>query len=94
MRRVYVCHSPHENDSVYAENIAEYCANVGIDFRSVEIGSDGSVLLDVLQDEPDSVIGFNSLLDHAWIRSDPFLTIASNRRVPIIQWILDHPSTH
>jgi len=94
MRRVYVCHSPHENDSVYVENIAEYCANVGIDFRSVEIGSDGSVLLDVLQDEPDSVIGFNSLLDHAWIRSDPFLTIASNRRVPIIQWILDHPTTH
>jgi hypothetical protein len=92
-RRVYVCHSQHENDSVYAENIAEYCADVGIDCRSVEIRSDTSALLDVLENRPTSVIGFNSQLDHAFVGNEPFLSVASNREVPVVQWILDHPSS-
>jgi hypothetical protein len=87
-----VCHSPHENDSVYTENIADYCAGVGIDCRSVEIGNDTSALLDALEGRPTSVIGFNSQLDHAFVGNRPFLSVASSREVPIVQWILDHPS--
>jgi hypothetical protein len=90
-RRIYVCHSHHENDSVYAENIAEYCSDVGVDCRSIQ-ADDQSTLFDILVGNPDSVIGFNSQLDHAWLGDEPFLAAAEKRGVPVIQWILDHPS--
>ena len=38
-------------------------------------------------------IGFNSQLDRSYIGDTPFLTLAAKQRVPVIQWILDHPSS-
>ena len=38
-------------------------------------------------------IGFNSQLDRSYIGAIPFLTLAAKQRVPVIQWILDHPSS-
>jgi hypothetical protein len=91
-RCIYVCHSTHENDAIYAENIAEYCSGVGIDCQRLPFDADKSLLLQALDDEPDAVIGFNSQLDRAWLGERPFLSIAADRQVPVVQWILDHPS--
>ncbi len=40
-----------------------------------------------------AVIGFNSQLDHSYIGSTPFLDLSAKHGVPVIQWILDHPSS-
>ena len=37
------------------------------------------------------MIGFNSQLDHAWLGAHPFLNLAAERQLPVLQWILDHP---
>jgi hypothetical protein len=91
---VYICHSRHENDWTYAENVSEFCAEIGIASKMIELSSDGQrpELLQCLGTNA-CTLGFNSQLDHSWIGSDPFLTIAEARNVPVTQWILDHPSS-
>ena len=44
----------------------------------IELGSDGHrpELLQCLEGTEGCVLGFNSLLDHSWIGSEPFLAIA------------------
>lgn len=76
-RRIYVCHAGHENDAVYAENIAEYCADVGIECRQLSFGGEASLLREVLHSKPNAVVGFNSQLDHAWIGDEAFLKLAA-----------------
>jgi len=91
--RIYVCHAGHENDALYAENLAEYCGTIGIDCRQFSFGNGTSLLSQVLDSRPNAVIGFNSQLDHAWIGSEPFLKLALQNQIPVVQWILDHPSS-
>ena len=59
------------------------------------MGSDGNrpELLQCLEKTEACVLGFNSLLDHSWIEAEPFLAVAEARKVPVTQWILDHPSS-
>jgi len=38
------------------------------------------------------VLGINAQLDHCWIGRKDFLTAAALRDIPVIHWILDHPS--
>jgi hypothetical protein len=61
----------------------------------IELGSDGDrpELLECLEGTESRVLGFNSVLDHSWIGSEPFLAMAAARSVPVTQWILDHPSS-
>ena len=94
-RKLYICNSIHENDRTYAENVSEFCDEVGISSTIIELGSDGNrpELLQCLEGTEVGVLGFNSLLDHSWIGSEPFLAIAEARKVPVTQWILDHPSS-
>ena len=94
-RKLYICHSTHENDRTYAENVSEFCDEVGISSTMIELGSDGDrpELRQCLEGTEVCVLGFNSLLDHSWIESEPFLGLAEARKVPITQWILDHPSS-
>jgi hypothetical protein len=94
-RKLYICHSIHENDRTYAENVSEYCDEVGISSTMIELNSDGNrpELLHCLKETEACILGFNSLLDHSWVGSKPFLTIAKARDVPVTQWILDHPSS-
>jgi hypothetical protein len=94
-RKLYICHSIHENDRTYAENVAEFCDEVGISSTTIEVGSDGDrpELLQCLEGTEACILGFNSLLDHSWIEAEPFLAIAEARKVSVTQWILDHPSS-
>jgi hypothetical protein len=94
-RKLYICHSIHENDRTYAENVCEFCDEVGISSTTIEVGSDGNrpELLQCLERTEGCVLGFNSLLDHSWIEAEPFLAVAEARNVPVTQWILDHPSS-
>ena len=61
----------------------------------IELKSDGNrpELLQCLKKTEARILGFNSVLDHSWVGSKPFLTIAKARNVPVTQWILDHPSS-
>jgi hypothetical protein len=94
-RKLYICNSIHENDRTYADNVSEFCDDVGISSTVIELGSDGNrpELLECLEETDVCVLGFNSLLDHSWIGSEPFLAIAEAKKVPVTQWILDHPSS-
>jgi hypothetical protein len=93
--KLYICHSMHENDRTYAENVCEFCDEVGISSTTIEVGSDGNrpELLQCLERTEVCVLGFNSLLDHSWIEAEPFLAVAEAKNVPVTQWILDHPSS-
>jgi len=91
---IYICHGGHEHDRTYAENVAEYLAERKVECVEIELSEDGlRPELEQCLDEPAiGVLGFGSQLDHSWLGSGSFLAIAARRQVPVIQWILDHPS--
>jgi len=91
---IYICHLAHDHPQVYSENVADYLASRDIGCKSLEFGSDGyrPELQRVLDEKPLAILGFNSELDHSWVASGEFLASAERARVPVIQWILDHPS--
>ena len=92
-RGIYVCHGGHEHDRIYTENVAEYLAVRGIECTEVEFGESGlRPQLEQCLDGGAAVLGFNSQLDHSWLQSGSFLEVAARKQVPVIQWILDHPS--
>jgi hypothetical protein len=91
----YICHAEHSHDRVFAQNITDYLDSEGIKSKSMSFEENGQrpQLRECLQDHVIGVIGFNSQLDHSWIESTNFLDAAAEKRVPVIQWILDHPSS-
>jgi hypothetical protein len=93
---IYVCYRSHEHERVYAENAMSYLESVGVAGRAVELG-DGGVggeLRSLLDEKPQTIVGFNSLLDRARLPDgSTFLAEAEDRNTPIIQWIVDHPSS-
>jgi len=91
----YICHTDHHHDRVFAENITEYLEGEGIRAKAIVLKKDGQrpQLQECLQCEAIGVLGFNSQLDHSWIGSTNFLNAAADKNIPVIQWILDHPST-
>ena len=93
--KVYFYHIDHEHDRTYAENLIEYLQGQGIVCISIELRADGlrPELWLCLEDRPTAVIGFNATLDHSWLSSGSFLAAAERTGTPVLQWILDHPST-
>jgi hypothetical protein len=93
--KIYIYHVDHEHDRTYTENLVEYLTDQGVLWRSMPLSFNGTGLeLQLcLDDRPTAVLGFNSQLDHAWIGSCSFLEMAERHDVPVIQWILDHPSS-
>jgi hypothetical protein len=91
---IYICHSGHEQDRTYSENLTEYFKGSGTACKIIEMNSSGlrPELQQCLDDHPIAVLGFNSQLDHSWLPTGSFLEAAASRHVPVIQWILDHPS--
>jgi hypothetical protein len=89
-----ICHTRHEHDRVYAENLCEYFRQAGIECRVFEFEAPGRWpgLRRCLNENTIGVLGLNAQLDHCWVGSRDFLTAAALRQVPVIQWILDHPS--
>jgi hypothetical protein len=93
--KVYVCRSQHENDQVYTENVTEYFDLHGVGYQVVELRPSGTrdELTECLHDGSTAVLGYNSQLDHSWIADRSFIDAAAERGVPVVQWILDHPSS-
>jgi hypothetical protein len=92
--KVYICNNGHDDDRTYAENVVQYLESQGALCRSATLRAGGlrPELQLCLDDRGTAVLGFNSTLDHSWLSSGSFLTAAENARVPVLQWILDHPS--
>jgi hypothetical protein len=91
----YICHADHDHDRVFVENVIEYLNGEGIRCNTKVLNEDGRrpQLQECLQGGVTAVLGFNSQLDHSWIGSTNFLNAAAEKNIPVIQWILDHPST-
>jgi hypothetical protein len=92
--KIYICHSGHEHDRTYTENVTEYLEARGIECKILELNSSGQrpELQQCLDDRPVAVLGYNSQLDHSWLPTGSFLAAAAGQKVPVVQWILDHPS--
>jgi hypothetical protein len=93
--KVYIYHTDHEHDRTYTENIVQYLESRGLLSRSIPLREDGlrPELQLCLDDHATAVVGFNSSLDHSWLPSGRFLAAAENNKTPVLQWILDHPSS-
>jgi hypothetical protein len=93
--KVYIYHVDHEHDRTYTENVVEYLASQGMLWRSITLSAEGSrpELQLALDDHATLVLGYNSQLDHSWLHSRSFMQAAEEQGVPVLQWILDHPSS-
>jgi len=89
-----ICHTRHEHDRVYAENVCEYFRQIGVECKVFEFEVPGRWpgLRRCLTAETIGVLGFNAQLDHCRIGRKDFIAAAALRDVPVIHWILDHPS--
>ena len=96
-RQFYIVHFSYHHDRLYAENLGEFFTELGIRTTTVLLDDPASgqrpQLAECLSEDALGVIGFNSQLDHSYLGNSPFLTLAEKQRVPVIQWILDHPSS-
>ena len=81
-----ICHTRHEHDRVYAENVCEYFGEIGIACKAFEFEAPGRWpgLRRCLTADTIGVLGINAELDHCWIGSKDFLTAAALRGVPVI----------
>src|SRR4051794_28800951 len=94
-QKIIVCHQGHENDAGYTENIFEFLSANGIDhdFRHLGTPHTRQEFSGYQQDGRSiSLLGFNSQIDHAWVDDEPLLLAAARHGIPVVQWILDHPS--
>jgi hypothetical protein len=94
-QKVIICHQGHENDAGYTENIFEFLSASGIDhdFRHLGTAHTRQELSGYRDDSRSiSLLGFNSQIDHAWVEDEPLLLAAARHGVPVVQWLLDHPS--
>jgi hypothetical protein len=94
-RVFHVCHLAHPHDRIYAENVCEYFEHSGIRYNIVEFDGPGErpELRQCLDAEAIGVLGINSQLDHCWFGDENFIVAAARKQVPLIHWILDHPSS-
>jgi hypothetical protein len=91
---LYFARIEHPNEVVYAENVLDYCSAVGIPARQIVMksnGADRSELEKCLSDAI-TVVSTNWHLDHSCLGDRHFMDIAAEAAVPVVQWILDHPS--
>lgn len=93
--KVYIYHLDHEHDRTYTENVVEYLEQRNVLWRSITLAVSGPrpELQLCLDDCPTAVLSYNSLLDHSWLPSGSFLEAAKRHGVPVLQWIVDHPSS-
>jgi hypothetical protein len=93
-RHFQICHTRHEHDRIYAENVGEYLAQVGLECKVLEFEVPGRwpELRQCLDENTIGILGFNAQLDHCFVGSRDFISAAALLNVPVIHWILDHPS--
>lgn len=93
--KVYIYQNDHEHDRTYTENIVEYLESQGVLCRSIPLHAERlrPELQLCLDDHATAVLGFNSALDYSCLPSGSFLAAAGESGIPVVQWILDHPSS-
>ena len=66
-----ICHTRHEHDRVYAENLREYFGEIGVECRAFEFEAAGRWpgLRRCLNENTIGVLGINAQLDQCWIGS-------------------------
>jgi hypothetical protein len=91
----YVCHSAHEHDRIYTENICQYLEQTGLRYGTVEFETPGDrpELSKCLDGGARAILGINSQLDHCWLGEKNFVVAAARKGIPVIHWLLDHPSS-
>jgi hypothetical protein len=94
-RKFRVCHTMHEHDRIFTENICEFLHGLGVACDVLEFAAPGQrpELRQCLDDKTIGILGINSQLDHCWIGDENFVDIAAKHNVPVIHWIQDHPSS-
>src|ERR1700731_3671415 len=94
-RTFWVCHSKHEHDRTYTENVHEFFSSIGVECKVLEFETPGQrpELRRCLNDRTIGILEFNSQLDHCRIDDENFVDLAAKRNVPLIHWIMDHPSS-
>lgn len=94
-RFFHVCHLAHPHDRTYAENVCEYLEQAGLRYNIVEFEAPGErlELRQCLDTDAIGILGINSQLDHCWLGDENFVAAAARKNVPLIHWILDHPSS-
>src|SRR5262249_6496413 len=72
----------------------EYFGQIGIACKVLEFAAPGRwpQLRRCIDENTIGVLGFNAELDQCWVGSRDFLGAAALLDVPVIHWILDHPS--
>jgi len=93
--KISICRLDHEHDRTYTENLVEYLNAQDVCCNDVCISSadERPELQQCLDDEPTAIVGYNSYLDRSRLSRGSFLAAAQARKVPVIHWILDHPSS-
>ena len=92
----YIARQGHPNQIIYTENVQEYLNDVGVETREIVLGANGSArpeLQACLNGDALGILGYIWDLDHSCIGDRFFLDLAAEAKVPVVQWLLDHPST-
>lgn len=95
-RFFYVTRVDHPHEEIYGENLDDYFSSIGVPTRHIMLNQDGSrrpELAQCLNGDAIAVLGFNWHLDHSAIGKRHFLDLARRANLPVIQWLIDHPST-
>jgi len=95
-RYLYITRVEHPNEAIYTENLSDFFAELAVPTREIVMqarGADRTELAACLAGDARAVLGFNWHLDHSCIGDEHFLHIAAAAGVPVIQWLVDHPSS-
>ncbi len=93
--KIFICHAEHEHDRTYTENLVEYLTSRDVLSQTIALNPTRSrpELQACLDGGATAVLGFNAQLDHSWLGPRNFLDAARQQGIPVLQWILDHPSS-
>jgi len=91
---LYFARPDHPNDAVYAENVLEFCGEIGHPAREIILNSNDTSHCDLENCIADAAVFVspNYNLDHSRVGDRRFLDLAQAAGVPVIHWMLDHPS--
>jgi hypothetical protein len=92
--QIFICHYGHEYDRMFTENIFEYLhsQNISCYDLNLNLPSGQNKLRECLTNPAAIMLGYNAQLDHSHLGKEGFVTAAARQGIPVIQWILDHPS--
>jgi hypothetical protein len=90
----YICHRGHPFEQIFTENVVEFLDSAGVGHKIISMNPSWHrpELQECLRDDALGVLGFNAQLDQSRLGARTFLSKAEEARVPVIQWVVDHPA--